>query len=125
MPRPVGGRVVADAILGCPVGEHPVFFGIEPLDVALAEIILLNKEISGGRGPPGGRRWQPAIVVIVPPVVLIIKVGDEDVKVGPVLACLKVEGGEAALSAGQVAALLPGTESDVDISDVTSIGLNH
>ena len=121
MPRPVGGRVVADAILGCPVGEHPVFFGIEPCEVALAEIIVLNKEISGGRGPPGGRRWQPAIVVIVPPVVLIIKVGDEDVKVGPVLACLKVEGGEAALGAGQVAALLPGTESDVDISDVTSI----
>ena len=108
----------------CPIGEHPVGFGIEPCEVALAEIIVLNKVVIGGGGPPGGRRWQPAIVVIVPPVVLIIKIGDEDVKVGPVLACLKVEGGEAALGTGQVAALLPGTESNVDISDVASIGLN-
>jgi hypothetical protein len=42
VPRLVGGRVVADAVLRCPVGEHPVGFGIKPCEVALAEIIGLN-----------------------------------------------------------------------------------
>ncbi len=63
-------------------------------------------------------------MVIVPPVVLITEVGDEDVKVGPFLACLKVEGGEAALRAGQERALLPGAECDINISDVSRLGLH-
>jgi hypothetical protein len=121
---PEGGCAVADAILGSTIGENPIDLWIETMQVSLAEIIIENEEICGGRGPPGGRRWQLTPVVIVPPVVLITKVGDQDVQVGPVLASLKVEGGEATLGAGQEAALLPGAEGHIKISDISRLGLH-
>ena len=110
--------------MGSTVGEHPVGLWIETIQVILAEIIIENEEICGGRGPPGGRRWQLTPVVIVPPVVLITKVGDQNFKISPVLACLKVEGGEAAFRAGQEAALLSGAEGHIKISDISRFGLH-
>lgn len=57
-------------------------------------------------------------------VVLITEFGDKNVQVGPVLTCLKVEGGGAKLGAGQEAALLAGTEGHIKISEVSRLGLH-